>query len=97
MKKNRITGQQGEAEIDIYPSLGIDDLGSCVDYLVSEGWWAMKKQSIVAVEFELTATREKLIAHIEKNNLEKELQSITGKCWKEIQEACSFNRKKKYE
>ena len=97
IKKNRITGMKREVELDIYPSYGIDDLGSCVDYLVSEKWWTKSKQSIVAGEFDLTATRSKLMDHIEKNNLESELRSIVGKCWKSVDDACALHRKRKYE
>ena len=96
-KKNRITGKNREIETVIYPSYGIDDIGSCIDYLVSEKWWEKEtKTSIIAKEFELTATRAKLINHIEKNNLENELKSICGKCWKEIDKLCEVPRKKRY-
>lgn len=97
VKKNRITGICGEVGIDIYPSLGIDNLGTCVDFLVAEKWWEIKKQTIIAEEFDVKMTKEKLISYIENNTLEKELQSIVGQCWKGIKEACSLNRKKRYE
>lgn len=96
VKKNRITGERHEVGMEIYPSYGIDDIGSCVDYLIEEKWWHMKKQSIVAEEFDITATREKLIAHIESNKLAKELQRIVGNCWLTIKEACDLKRTSKY-
>ena len=95
-RKNRITGKLREVEVDIYPSYGIDDIGTCVDYLVEEGWWEKKKQSIEAGEFDVTMTRDKLIQTIEKEGWENELRSIVGKCWKEIEAASAPVRKTKY-
>lgn len=97
VKKNRITGELHEVIIDIYPSYGIDDIGGCIDYLIKEKWWKKKKQSIIAEEFDVTCTREKLIQHIEDNGLQRKLSIITGKCWNEIREASQMNRRKKYE
>jgi len=96
IKKNRITGKLREVEIDIYPAFGIDDIGTCVDYLVEEGWWEKKKQTIEAGEFDFKATREKLIKAIEAKSWEKELRSIVGKCWREIEEASQPERKSRY-
>lgn len=96
VKKNRITGKCREVDVDIYPTYGMDDVGTCVDYLVSEGWWVKGKQTIKAPEFKMEATRDKIIAKIEKENLEPELRSIVGKCWKEIEEASAPERKARY-
>lgn len=96
IKKNRITGKLQEATVPIYPSYGIDDLGSCVDYLLEEGYWETRKNTIVAKGLNLEGTREKLIAKIEENKLEDEVRSLVGKCWKEVDQACSLKRKKRY-
>lgn len=97
IKKNRITGKNSEVEIAIYPSYGIDDIGSCVDYLVDECWWKKPtKKSIAAQEFDVKVSRDKLIQLIEKNGWEDELISITGKCWKEIDAASIPIRKPRY-
>jgi len=96
VKKNRITGKSREVSVSIFPSYGIDDIGGCVDYLVDEGWWKVSKQSIEAGEFDVTATRDKLIARIEAEEWENELRSIVGKCWKEIEIASIPIRKSKY-
>lgn len=97
LKKNRITGEAHEVEMDIYPSYGIDDIGSCIDYLVKEAWWEKRKNSIEAKEFEVTLTREKLIALVEeKNESIAKLQTITAECWNAIRNAGKLNRKKRY-
>jgi RecA/RadA recombinase len=96
VKKNRQTGKLFTVSTDIYPSYGIDDIGSCIDYLVEEGWWTIQKQSIVAKELNFTATRDKLIHLIETNGLVDELKTIVEKCWVEIDEACSLQRSPRY-
>ncbi len=96
VKKNRTTGELHQIKMDIYPSYGIDDRGSCIDYLVEEKWWNKAGTKIVAKEFDITCTKDKLIKHIEENNLGRKLQIITGRCWKEIRESCKLDRKKRY-
>jgi hypothetical protein len=96
-QKNRITGKTRDVTLDIYPTFGIDDLGSCVDFLVKENWWPVTKQTIDAKGLGLEGTREKIIRLIEKNNLENDLRSICGECWKSIEDACVLKRKNKYQ
>jgi hypothetical protein len=96
IKKNRITGEEHKIPIDIYPSYGIDDIGVCIDFLISEKWWNIKKNTIEADEFDFEGSRATLIKHIEDGGFYKKLQKITGECWQEIQELKKLNRKKKY-
>ena len=96
VKKNRMTGVTPVVETSIYPSHGIDDVGTCVDYLIDEGWWTKKKQSIDAREFEMVAARGKIIQHIEENGLLNNLRALVGKCWKEIEDASALKRKNRY-
>lgn len=96
VKKNRITGQTPKVEVPIYPSVGIDDVGSCVDYLLDEGWWEKAGQSVDAKDMGLKAPKEKLIATIEATDRVRELRSIVGKCWRAIEEASAVNRKNRY-
>lgn len=98
VKKNRWTGKDRRIEIPIYNSVGFDDTGSCVDYLLEWNHWKKVKASIKAPEFKLTATRDKLIAHIESNpKRRRRLQLIVGKVWKEVESACEVKRKSRYE
>jgi len=94
--KNRVTGELHDAVTAIYPSYGIDDTGSCVDYLVDEGWWKKTGKTIDAEGFNINLPREKLIDYIEENDLQKHLQRKTGRCWKEIRKASALKRKKRY-
>ncbi len=97
VKKNRFTGKNRTVEIPIYHSFGFDDLGSCIDYLLAESHWVKKGGDIYAKEFDFTGSREDLISHIETQNLEKQLRTLTGEVWAEIEEACVVQRKSRYE
>lgn len=99
IKKNRSTGGLHEVRAEIYPSYGIDDIGSCIDYLVEEGWWSKVGKSNIATgdEIDFEGSREKLIQHIEDNDLVQALRETTGACWLHIKEASSLKRKKRYE
>ncbi len=96
IKKNRVTGKDRRIEFPIYHSFGIDDIGSCVDYLLEEKHWNKIKQTIDAKEFGIMATREKLISHVEEEGLERKLRLIVQKVWREIEEACAIQRKQRY-
>jgi len=96
-KKNRVSGRDRAVEVPIYHSFGIDETGSCIDYLIDELHWKMiGKTKIKAKEFGVVLTRAKLIKHIEDNGMIKDLREIVGDVWNEIEEACSIKRKQRY-
>lgn len=99
IKKNRATGKEWAVDIPLYHSYGIDDIGCCVDFLVSEKHWPKQKAGgrIKADEFNFEGTRTNLISHVEGNNKEKVLRTLVGKVWSEIEEACTLQRKPRYE
>ena len=97
IKKNRITGREQTIFLPIYYSMGIDDIGYCIDYLLAENYWTIKKSIIKAEDFDFEGSRKKLIQLIEKDGMEKDLKMIVWDVWKEIDEACKVERKKKYE
>ncbi len=97
VKKNRITGKERIVEVPIYHSHGIDDVGSCIDYLISEGHWKQNAGIVKAPEFKWDGKKEKLIRHIEENSLEKDLKEIVNDVWNEVEAMCKVKRKNKYE
>lgn len=98
LRKNRVTGKLHEVWVELYPSFGIDDLGSCVDYLLQEGWWKKAKQTIKAKEFGLECTKDKLVREIEQSPRKiRKLRRLVAKCWRDIEEACAINRQRRYE
>lgn len=100
-KKNRITGRDRTVIIPIYHSVGIDDVGSCVDYMLEEGIWTKKKEDgkviIQAKGLDIKGTRERIIRLIEQQKLEKDLRELVGETWNEMEELCKIKRKKRYE
>lgn len=97
VKKNRFTGKDRTVSIDIYYSVGIDDIGANVDYLVSEGVWSKTKSGIDAKELGFSGSKEDLISQIEAAGLEKKVARLVAQRWKEIEDQCVVQRKKRYE
>ncbi len=98
--KNKITGKVREIEFSMFNDYGIDDIGSCIDFLTSETggeYWSMKKQTILATDFDFQGTRASLIKFIEENGREKKLARITGKVWNQIEDSLKLGRKGKYQ
>lgn len=84
--KNRFTGNKGMADVPIYRKFGLDDIGSCIDYLVEEKHWGKSGQTIDADDLEFEGTRKKLIQYIEENDLQDELRECVQDCWDTIEE-----------
>lgn len=99
VKRSRLTGRKAEVEVPFYHQHGIDDVGSCVAYLIEEEHWKKVKggKAIAAPEFEFEGTEEKLIAHIEEISGEKELKSIVAAVWGDVIEASCVKRKRRYD
>jgi len=98
IKKNRHTGKNREVWSAIYPSYGIDDIGSNVDYLMDEGWWKKAGTKIKAKEFRLDVSRSLLIRAVEKDPKKiLKLQGIVGKCWEKVESASALDRRARYE
>ncbi len=99
VKRSRFTGRKRSVEIPIYHSYGIDDVGSCVDYLVEEGRWEKKDNKIVCnglgPDFE--GKRDKVIHIIEDKELEEDLHELVQERWDLIEELSAIKRKKRYD
>jgi RecA/RadA recombinase len=97
VKKNRVTGFEPTIEIPVYHAFGIDDVGSCIDFLVDEKHWSYNKGTVKAPEFDFQGRLEELIKKIEMEEEEQEVRMLVGKVWKEIQKASTIKRKARYE
>jgi RecA/RadA recombinase len=99
VKKNRLSGKEWEIEVPIYHTYGIDDIGSCVDYLIDWKHWSKPqgKQVVTAPDLDFEGTRERLIKKIEEDGLEKDLRAIVGEVWAGVEQACALKRKPRYE
>lgn len=100
VKKNRVTGKDRDCLFSFYNEVGLDDVGTCVNYLCSEGTWKRAKDGTITASFEdheHKAKFEAVIAFIEENDLENELQDICQETWSDIEERCRVTRKRRYE
>lgn len=84
VKKNRITGQEPAVEYPIYYSVGIDDTGSCVDYLVSEG------------VLEKAGRPETLVAQYDTVEGMQKLRQMVWERWQDILDRSKVNRRIRY-
>lgn len=98
IKKNKLDGKPREFEFNIYNDYGIDNVGSCIDYLIAEKHWEKEGRSCWgAKEFDFVGTKEEIIDHIESNDLEQQLDEVVKSVWLEIEKAISepFTKRKK--
>lgn len=96
IQKNRLSGFEGAVTVPFYRSHGIDDVGGLVDWLTEEGVFTKSKNSLVAPMLDFTGSREALIAKIEGEDREAELQKLAGARWAEIEAASAPKRKPRY-
>lgn len=101
VKKNRVSSRKWAMEVPFYDEFGLDDTGSMVHFLVSNGHWkrkgAKEDSQIVASDFGITGDLDKVAKWIEANDKERQLRKLVRKVWKEIEEECKIERKKRYE
>lgn len=97
VRKNRTTGKDRKVRIPIYYDYGMDDIGSCIDYLIDEGHWDGGDRIDTGDDFGGVLKRSELIKRIESEGLEKDLRSLVSDVWHEIERACAQNRKSRYE
>jgi recombination protein RecA len=95
--KNKLTGKIRDIQVNIYEDLGIDDIESCIDFLVDSKHWKKKGQTIVCSDLKIEGTMKKVINLIEEDGLYKDLQTVVGKVWNEIETGMRLNRKRRFE
>lgn len=95
--KNKLTGNHGEAYFPILFDYGVDNIMSCITFMVSEGGWSGTKASINTKNFIVDKlSLVNLVSYIEENNLEEKLFRTCQKAYDNIIEKLKPNRKKKY-
>ncbi len=96
--KNSVTGKLRTVEFDILHDYGIDNIGSMIDWMVSEGFWQQEKgkQKIDTGDDYGTTTGEKLAKAIDEENKEPELIGIVAECWGKVEREIRTDRKPRY-
>lgn len=100
IKKNHLIGKQSEVVVPIFHSHGIDDVGSCVDWLLSEKVWEKNSKGLIRATGMgpvIEGKYEALVRTIEEKNLEQDLVDLVGESWNEIEAAIAVKRKFRYE
>jgi RecA/RadA recombinase len=97
VKKNSVTGKERDVDFEIFYDYGIDDIGSCVDYLVKMGRWKKVKSTIDATELGFKGTRIRVIQHIEEEPERiRELREMVGEEWTAFEDSLKSNRRRRY-
>lgn len=95
--KNKYTGKLRDVEFQSYYSIGLDDIGGMVEWMLDEGYWKGGGQTkILADELGLEATKKKLIQEIEEQGLVRKLQKVVGKKWRQLEESIKLDRKPRF-
>lgn len=97
LEKNSVTGKARTGEFDIYYDMGIDDIGSIVDWLCSSGHWKKAGGFIKARELGQKMQRSALIKYIEDSCLEDELRGIVQNAWTEHENSLLLQRKPRFD
>lgn len=97
ISKNRITGKKREIHLWIYDNLGVDNIRTSIDFLVTEGHWTKIGGWVQAKEFDTKLQVKDLVKHIESNNLETKLSRIVQRLWSDIEKSLELGRKARYE
>ena len=98
VKRSRLTGKKRSVVVPIYHSFGIDDVGSCVDFLCTEGRWKCTKGVIEVTGLGPTykASTAKVIETIEEDDLMGDLKLLVKETWDDVESKCVVKRKNKY-
>lgn len=99
LKKNRITGKEWTVDVPIYFSHGIDNLGSCVEFLAEEGRWHRAKEGgvITASDFDgIAGNLDKVVRQIEEANLEDEVYEVAQEVYEDLELKSKVERKSRY-
>ena len=96
--KNKLKGRHGEAFFPILFDYGVDNLSSCIRFLIEEGnWTSSSKTSINTKGFvDDKISLVKLIEYIEANDREQELFDLCQIAYDEVIKGLKPNRKHKY-
>ena len=82
----------------IYHSVGIDEIGGCVDWMVEEKQWGKNEQGYIDPEGlgVKPMRREPLVRMIEEEGLQMDLRELVQVAWDKIESACVVERKPRY-
>lgn len=100
--KNKVTGRHGIAYFNIVQDYGIDDIGSCVDFLIEEGEWKSSSETSINTKgfagFEKNASRKELLSKIGKDkSLYQKLKQLCQETYDKVLAGLDHGREMRYE
>ena len=94
--KNKLTGKRRKINFPIYYDYGLDDIDSCINFLIKEGVWSKKGRIIKTNGFVNDGSLKKVIKRIAQQDKEHSLAIETTKAWLAIEESLNPRRKPKF-
>ena len=97
--KSKITGKVRTFPMRTYYDYGIDDIGCCVDWMCSMGFWGKRKNSLIVPSLPLRpATKIQLITQIElEQGMHSEMVKQVFLAWESIEEQLRLsNRERRF-
>ncbi len=96
--RSKLTGKGRTIEFEVYTRYGVDDIGSCVDWLLKVNHWKGTRKAIRATGISATPlSRDELVQEIERNNKVRRLRNIVQAVWDEMEAAVETPRRAKWE
>ena len=96
VSKNKLTGKKREVTFPIYYDYGVDDLASCIDFLIERKVWTKSKRAVHTSDMFEEMALPKLINVIEESNREQEIFDLAARTWWERENSVKLKRKKKF-
>lgn len=97
--KNKLTGDRGEAYFPILRDYGIDDMDSCITFMIEEGTWSGPKNSIDTKGFvpDDKTSNAKLLALLDGDkNKQQDLRLLCQSTYESVLADLKPDRTKKY-
>lgn len=100
--KNKLTGKLRKVKFSTYDTYGVDDIGSCIDFLTAQGVLTQKSGYINATALGekfvgKNYTAKQIIEMLESDEAEiKALRELCGETWLEKEQALDLGRKPRF-
>ncbi len=100
--KNKVTGKERDIQVDIFTDYGMDDIGSCVDFLTTAKTWPKKGAYIVPEGLFGSGETDKflrrdLVNHIPREGATPELQVLVEGTWKRVDGKFKADRERRFQ
>lgn len=97
-KKNSQTGKYRDSEIFMYYEYGVDDIRSCLEFLIDWEFMAGTNGKYKLEELGMTGNMADLIQDIEEGEMIGELRDYVQQCWIEVESRiAATNRKPRFQ